>query len=699
MKKIKGFYVVFITLLFSLFFASAFTDAKAAAALSCGHAAALLASPSKAIEITFCLKEGAPTYTVRENGQQVLGESRLGLAFQGEINLDKDFALKGISQTSHQNTWEQIWGEEKQIKNQYNELRVELTQAATPSYRMILVFRAYDDGIAFRYEVPRQPGLENFVLMREFTDFAFTNHQAWWIPAYKPDRYEQLYQHTPLAAIEFAHTPLTIEGDNAFYAVHEAGLDDYTSMTLKGEGDGRLSCDLVPWADGTKVKGQTPLVTPWRTIQIGRRAIDLLTSHLILNLNEPNRLADTSWIHPQKYIGIWWALHIGKLSWGTGPLHGATTERTKTYIDFAKTLKIPAVLVEGWNKGWDDPWGDLFDFTHATADFDLQAVTAYAANQDVQIIGHHETGGAISNYERQVDEAFKLYRKMGIRIVKTGYVGARVEGNEWHHGQFMVRHHRLMAEKAAAHGIMLDIHEPIKDTGLRRTFPNVMTREGGRGAEWDAWDAVGGNPPNHTTIIPFTRGLSGPFDFTPGIFDLLTGQKLGFNRVWTTLAKQLALYVVIYSPLQMAADLPENYIDHPAFKFIQDVAVDWERTVAVNGEIGAFVTIARKARDNGEWFLGSITNEEPRRFDVSLDFLESGRSFCAEIYGDKVDTHYITNPLTYEITHLLVTKESILKIELAAGGGQAIRLAPAAACRPNDLAKRKIRKIVPSSTR
>lgn len=639
-----------------------------------------LTSPAGNIELSFFLDQGAPFYAVSESGRAVVTASHLGLQFAGDINLDRNFVIQSASRFTQLQTWEQVWGEQKTIKDHYNELRVNLVQSAPENRPMTLVFRAYDDGIAFRYEVPAQTGLEEFVLMRELTDFAFANHKAWWIPAYKNDRYEQLYQNTRLSEIEFAHTPLTIEGDNAFYAVHEAALTDYASMTLKGEGNGRLSCDLVPWADGTKVKGRTPMISPWRTIQIGRRATDLLTNNMILNLNEPNRLTDTSWIQPQKYIGIWWGMHIGKFSWNSGPIHGATTERAKHYIDFAKALKIPAVLIEGWNIGWDFPWGDHFDFTHATPDFDLLGVTDYARQQGVQIIGHHETAGAITNYERQVDDAFKLYRQLGIRIVKTGYVGNKVEGNEWHHGQFMVRHHRLMAEKAAQYGIMLDIHEPIKDTGLRRTFPNVMTREGARGTEWDAWDAAGGNPPNHTTIIPFTRGLSGPFDYTPGIFDLLTGQRPGFNRVWTTLSKQLALYVIIYSPLQMAADLPENYAGHPAFKFIQDVAVDWEQTLALNGEIGSYLTIARQARATGEWFLGSITNKDARRLDVPLTFLAANQNYCAEIYRDAADAHYVTNPLTYVIEHIPVTRNTILTIELAAGGGQAIRFVPAEHC-------------------
>ncbi len=652
---------------------------SAIAALHCAGGETV-SSPDGAIDLGVCVDEGVPRYAVRAHGFQVLGPSRLGLSFQGGLELDRDFALVDTTRDQHQETWEQVWGESRTVNNAYNELRLHLRQTTPSALAMTLVFRAFDDGVAFRYEVPPQPGLEDFVMTAERTEFAFADHRAWWIPAFQKDRYEQRYRHTPLSEIEFAHTPLTIEGEGGFYAVHEAALVDYASMTLKGGDGGLLKAELVPWADGAKVKGRAPITSPWRTIQIGRRAVDLLASAMILNLNEPNRLADTSWIRPQKYLGIWWALHIGRLTWGPGPTHGATTENAKRYIDSAAGLGIPAVLIEGWNLGWDRPWGPYFDFVTPTPDFDLRDVAAYARDRGVELVGHHETAGAIANYESQVDAALALYRELGVRVVKSGYVGDRVEGGEWHHGQFMVRHHQLMAEKAAAYGIMLDIHEPIKDTGLRRTYPNLMTREGARGAEWDAWDEGGGNPPSHTTILPFTRMLAGPFDYTPGIFDLLASGRPGVSRPRTTLAKQLALYVVIYSPLQMAADLPENYAGHPAFQFIRDVAVDWEETRPLDGVIGEYVTIARRKRGSDEWFLGSITAEAGRRLEIGLGFLAVDRSYCAEIYRDAADAHFESRPLAYAIEHRAVRWDTILTLDLAPGGGQAIRFVPDSDC-------------------
>lgn len=645
-------------------------------ALTCDQAPEILRSPDKTVEISFCLDDGAPRYAVRAHGQTVLAPSRLGLTFQGPIDLTAHFQIASTTRRAQNQTWEQVWGESRSVVDHFNEMRADLMQSGS-DLKMTLVFRAYDDGIAFRYEVPAQVGLGDYILTAETTEFAFADNPAWWIPAYLPSSYEQLYRRTHLSQIPVAHTPLTIEAAGAFYAVHEAALDDYAAMTLQGTPDGTLRVDLVPWSDGSKVKGQTPLTSPWRTIQIGRRAIDLMSNNLILNLNEPNRLADTSWIHPQKFLGIWWGMHIGRFTWGSGPTHGATTANAKRYIDDAVALKIPALLIEGWNKGWDD-WGQSngFNFVEAMPDFDLAVVAAYARERGIALIGHHETGGAVSNYESQVDAAFALYRSHGVHVVKTGYVADWLDGKEWHDGQFMVRHHRLIAEKAAQYGIMLDIHEPVKDTGLRRTFPNVMSREGARGTEYDAWDNGGGNPPSHTTILPFTRLLSGPMDFTPGIFDLFASAHPEITRTRTTLAKQLALYVVIYSPLQMAADLPENYAGHPAFRFIQDVATDWERTIPLDGAIGEFVAVARQARGTRDWFIGSITNEQARTLNVPLSFLDAGTQYCATIYRDGDGADFATNPLAYEITHESVTAATVLAVKMAPGGGQAMRLSP-----------------------
>lgn len=460
-------------------------------------------------------------------------------------------------------------------------------------------------------------------------------------------------------------------------------------MTLMPQKDGTLKIDLVPWSDGVKVKGSTPLRTPWRTIQIAENPGDLITCYLILNLNEPNRLEDVSWVKPGKYIGIWWGLHLGKYTWGPGPKHGATTENAKRYIDFAAKYDIPMVLIEGWNEGWESDWvehGERFKFTTPYEDFDIQEVTSYAAKKGVKIIGHHETGSAVKNYEEQIEAAFQFYKKLGIDAVKTGYAGhdpaikrfddqGNVIGLEWHHGQYMVNHYRKVIETAARYQIMLNVHEPIKDTGERRTYPNMMTREGGRGQEYNAWSGDEGNPPEHTVILPYTRILAGPFDYTPGIVNLFFKEYKPHIRVKNTLAKELALYVVLYSPLQMVADLPENYEKNlSAFQFLLDVPVDWQDTKVLNSEIGKYITIARKDRNSNDWYLGSITNEHGRIFDVPLTFLDPHKTYVAEIYADGVNADWLDNPLSLDIYKVMVNSNTILKLRLANGGGQAIRI-------------------------
>jgi alpha-glucosidase len=453
-------------------------------------------------------------------------------------------------------------------------------------------------------------------------------------------------------------------------------------MTLKGSAKHVLQCDLIPWPDGIKVKTATPTQTPWRTIQISETAAGLITSHLILNLNEPNKINDVSWIHPMKYVGIWWGMHIGTYTWGSGPEHGATTENAKRYIDFAAENGFDGVLIEGWNVDWDGTWwenGAIFRFTEPHPDYDITEVARYAKSKGVSIIGHHETGAHIGNYQSQQEEAFKYAKKYGINAIKTGYVGQNavsVSGEKvWHHGQYMVRHYRKVVELAAKYQIMLDVHEPIKDTGIRRTWPNMMTREGARGQEYNAWAEDGGNPVDYFTIIPFTRMLAGPFDYTPGIFDLEFKQAgRPNNRVRGTLAKELAIYVVIYSPLHMAADLPENYKDQPALKFIENVPVDWEFTQVPHAQIGDYITIARKDRNSPDWYIGSITDENARQLDLPLTFLDADTRYIAEIYADAPDTDWETNPLAIDIKELAVNQETVLRLSLAPGGGQAIRI-------------------------
>jgi alpha-glucosidase len=440
---------------------------------------------------------------------------------------------------------------------------------------------------------------------------------------------------------------------------------------------------LAPYADGIKVRGRTPFVTPWRTIQLADRAVDLAPSVLGLNLNPPSVLENIGWIRPMKYVGIWWGMHIGTMTWSSGPKHGATTANTRRYIDFAAANGIGGVLVEGWNVGWDGDWianRNAFSFTQPYPDYDLRGLAAYAKQKGVKLIVHNETSGGVENYERQMDSAFALYHSLGLDAIKSGYVTDLTSEGHSHHGQYMVRHYRRVIEKAAQYGIMLDVHEPIHDTGERRTYPNMMSREGARGQEYNAWGGEGGNPPEHETILFFTRLLAGPMDFTPGIFDILIERGTGRPRtpeeprVRTTLAKQLALYVVLYSPLQMAADLPENYERQPAFQFIRDVAVDWDTTRVLEGRIGDYVVVARRERNGPSWFVGAITDEEARTFDIPLSFLEPGRRYVAEIYADGPNANWLNNPLPVTITRRTVTRATRLRLVLAPGGGQAIRI-------------------------
>ncbi len=649
-------------------------------------------SPDKILTVHFILHQGKPYYQILRFSEVIIDSSRLGFELTGPSDFSKDFILVKQEMSTHNETWTQVWGEQSKIENHYNELKIYLQKKTDSKQKMEIIFRLFDDGLGLRYVIPQQKSLHYFEISDELTEFNFRqNYSCWWIKAYQPNRYEYLYQNTPLNQVDTAHTPFTMQNkDGLTISIHEANLTDFASMTLANKGRFTLEADLVPWYDGIKVKTQTPMVSPWRTIQIVDRPADLITSYLILNLNEPNRLKDTSWIKPGKYVGIWWEMHIGKSTWGSGPRHGATTANAKKYIDFAAKYGFDGVLIEGWNMGWDGNWiknGDRFNFTKPYPDFDLQWVAQYAKKKGVQIIGHHETAGHILNYERQIKKAFAYYQKLGIHIVKTGYVahGRHIKWvddagqvhYETHHGQFMVRHYRKVVQWAAQYQVMLDVHEPIKDTGIRRTWPNMMTREGARGQEYNAWSADGGNPPEHTTILPFTRLLAGPMDFTPGIFDLLLKKWRPKNRINTTLAKQLALYVVIYSPLQMAADLPENYEQHlDAFKFIQDVPVDWDETRVLHARIGDYITVVRKDRHSNDWYLGSITDEHGRTLQTPLSFLDKHKTYRAEIYCDGLNANWETNPLSYKIEQKIVNTNTVLTLRLAPGGGTAIRFTP-----------------------
>jgi alpha-glucosidase len=644
-------------------------------------------SPDGRNAIGVGIQDGRLFYRVARNGQPVMLPSRLGFELRGGDTLGA-VRVTGSARGSVDQTWTQPWGEVARVRDHHNELRVQVAETGGQGRRFDLVLRAFDDGVAFRYELGEQFGA--FEMMEELTEFSVAdNARAWWIPGNRPepDRQEILYSSSPVSRLDTVHTPLTLQFTNGTQVViHEANLVDYAGMYLARTRDRVLRSTLARWADGVAVRGTAPFVTPWRTIQMADRPEDLHPQTLTLKLNPPSRIPDTSWITPMKYTGVWWGMHINTETWGQGPRHGASTPNVKRYMDFAAANGLGGTLVEGWNLGWDEDWFNTmkanFSFTQPYPDFDLPGLAAYARERGMTLIGHHETATMIDNYERQLDSAMALYERVGVRAVKTGYVGDKTEHGHAHQGQFMVRHHRRVIETAARHGIMVNVHEPIKDTGERRTWPNILAREGSRGMEFNAWGGEGGNP-EHETILFFTRMISGPMDFTPGIFDILIQRPTGVPRrpdearPRTTLAKQLALYVVIYSPLQMAADLPENYEGQPAFQFIRDVAVDWDTTVVLDGQIGDHVIVARKEKGQEEWFVGAITDEEARTFDVRLDFLRAGRRYVAEIYADGPGADWRDNPLPVTISQRAVDAGTTLRIEMAPGGGQAIRIRPA----------------------
>ncbi len=640
-----------------------------------------IASPDEKIELSFTINNGVPAYEVFKSGKAVILPSKLGFKLKDYAGLDSGFTLLNHKISTFDQSWEQAWGEVRTIRNNYTELYIELEQNDRLKRKLNLVFRVFDYGVGFRYEIPAQENLKEFAISDEETEFCLTgNHSAWWIPAYQNERYEYLFTNSPVNELDTVHTPLTMKtADGLYLSFHEAALTDYASMVLCSDKNNKLKCDLVPWADGIKVYTKTPMKTPWRTIQIADKPGDLITSYLILNLNEPNQLDDVSYIKPGKYVGIWWAMHTDLYTWSSGAKHGATTKNAIKYIDFASKYGFSGVLIEGWNQSWDGDWsqnGAIFNFTKPYPDFNIKKITDYAKSKGIKIIGHHETGADVDNYGKQLDSAYKFYKFYGIDIIKSGYVGWRMNHKEWHHGQFGVNFYHKALIEAAKNQIMLVAHEPIKDTGKRRTWPNMMSREGARGTEWDAWGPDGGNPPNYTCILPFTRLLAGPMDFTPGVFDIMIKNKPN-NRVNTTLAKQLAYYVIIYSPFQMACDIPENYeANLPAFQFIRDVVTDWEDTKVLNAEIGEYLTIVRKDRNADQWFLGSITNEKAREIEIELSFLDKDKKYKAQIYADGLNADWKTNPMAIDISEIEVDNNTKLHIKLAPGGGQAIRLYP-----------------------
>jgi len=639
-------------------------------------------SPGKVTELIFELTpSGQPQYSFSKNGKSVIEPSLLGFEFQGIQKMTDGFEVVSTEEKSADETWEQPWGEFKKVRDHHNELIVHLKESKGQERLVDIIFRVFDDGLGFRYEFPKQPNLGKVKISNEITQFTFKdNNDVWWIPVHRENSYyESEYRKTPISKTDTINTPATFETKNKLYvAIHEANLTDFASMTLLKTSDKQYKSDLVPWADGVKVYAETPFKTPWRTVVVGENPGEVATSTIMLNLNEPSKIEDLSWITPSKYIGIWWGMHLEKFTWGQGPKHGATTKNTKEYIDFAAKNNFDGVLVEGWNEGWDGDWtadGSAFSFVKAYPDFNLEEITKYAAMKNVRLIGHHETAGASKHYESQLEDAFKLYQKMGVNSVKTGYVNKYLDKKEWHDSQYASRHYRKVIETAAKYHIMIDNHEPIKGTGLQRTYPNFMSQEGGRGQEYNAWSVDGGNTPQHLTTLPFTRMLSGPFDYTPGNFNFDYKTPSG-ARVQTTLANQLALYVIIFSPLQMASDLPENYVGKPEFQFIKDVPCTWSDTKVLDSKIGEYTTIARKDWDEKNWYLGSITNQNARDLNVALSFLDAGKEYEAEIYADGSAANYKTNPYPVAISKQKVNNKSVLNIKLAAGGGTAIKFTP-----------------------
>ncbi len=644
--------------------------------------------------LTMCVAADAhgPYYEVYRGERTVIAHARLGLVLDG-------FGNAPATQVANERRravdlrWEQPWGEQRVIRDQHNALTVTLSGSApalTEPYDLSV--RVFDDGIGFRYEFNQVAASRDVAILDELTEFRLSDGReagdfdAWWYPARQPDRDEYLYKRARLFEVNLAETPLTLQSPGLYLSIHEAALVDYASMNLRRTAERTLKADLMPWSDGVLVRKRGPFTTPWRMVLVADTPMALADSRVELNLNEPNKLADTSWIHTGKYVGVWWEMHLNRSTWGSGDKHGANDANVKRYIDFAAKNGLGGVLVEGWNQGWDGDWianGKHFSFTESYPDFDLPRLAAYAGERGVRLIGHNETAGALENYERQLEAAMALYQKNGVSVVKTGYVkpNGSIErtlqdgsvGHEWFAGQYRVRHELKVAEVAAAHRISIDAHEPVKDTGLRRTWPNMLSREGARGQEFNAWGRPT-NPPEHLTILPFTRLLAGPMDFTPGIFDLTFGKTDINERVQSTLATQLALYVLVYSPVHMAADLPENYEKRPdAFQFIRDVPTDWETSRTLQAEIGDYVVIARQQRDGRDWFLGATTDENARNLGIPLDFLAPGRRYEAQIYRDAPGADYRTNPAALAIEKRRVTSTDTLDAVLAPGGGLAVR--------------------------
>ncbi len=658
-------------------------------AIAQGGAPVTATSPDGRVRVTLTTDgDGRAIYDVSRGGKAILNPSRLGFLFTDVVKLERRLAVTGQEVRDFDESWTQPWGEWATIRNHYRELKVRLKETTALARVVTVTFRIYNDGVGFRYEFPDQPNMATTKIADELTEFAFASEAtAWWKPAYLWNREEYLYNKTPLSAVSTAATPITMKlADGTHVALHEAALIDYSGMAVTRTEGNTLRANLAPGAGEAKVTTKGAWSTPWRTLIIADDAAGIYHSHLMLNLNEPNKLGDMSWFKPGKFAGVWWNMIKGEWSWARGPKHGATNENVKRYIDFAAANGIPDLLVEGWNVGWDGDWfgnGWDMDFTKPTEDFDIDMLSAYAKKKGVRLVGHHETGGAVTHYDNQLDRSFAFAAKYGMKVVKTGYVTdaaqlERVDADgtkyrEWLDGQWMTNHFIRVAETAYKHRVAFDSHEPVKGTGLHRTYPNWVAREGMRGMEYNAWG--GKNPPEHEANIVFTRMLEGPMDFTPGILSL-KGEK--DSDILSTIAKQLALYVVIYSPVVMVADTPENYAKYPGpMKFIRDVPTDWSETRVLNGEIGDYVTIARKHRGGEDWYVGAVGDEEAREVAFKLDFLTPGKRYKAEIYRDGDDADYRTEKRhSIAIESRVVTSADAMNLRIAPGGGFAIRLVP-----------------------
>jgi len=682
-------------------------------------AAQALSSPNEQFKLMVHLDAfGIPFYQLSYKDQVLIPNSRLGIQTLSGPTFDSALVAVSSKVNTLNEQWTPVWGEEKTIQNNYNELEWRLRETKTTSAEIIIRFRLFNDGLGFRYEFPRQNALSYFEVVEELTQFAMSgDHLAWWIPG-DYDTNEYSYSNTLLSQInantksnaqeifarspfgnEGVQTPLMLKTKTPIYLnLHEAALVDYPAMQLAlNKNQFIFNCHLVPNPKKSKALLQTPCNTPWRTIIASDDARKILESRMILNLNDSCKFKSTHWIKPQKYIGIWWDMHVGKSTWNYADTsniklktaewkkfkpngkHGATTARTKKLIDFAAKHGFNGVLVEGWNVGWEDWFGkrkeDVFDFTTPYPDYDVAELSRYAKSKNVKIIMHHETSSSVTNYERRMDTAFRFMKKYNYHTIKTGYVGHIIPLAEHHDGQWMVNHYVRVADKAKDYKIMVNSHESVRPTGLHRTYPNWLACEAARGNEFNAWSE--GNPPEHETILPFTRIMGGPMDYTPGIFKIkMDHYRPGAKeKVHTTLCKQLALYVTMYSPLQMAADLIENYeTKMDAFQFIKDVSVDWDQTWVLEAEPGDYITTARKAKAKNEYFIGAITDENPRIAHIPLDFLVEGNSYTATIYADRSDTHWDNQPETYQISQRTVQKGDIIDQALAPGGGAAISI-------------------------